>query len=85
MEYIISEFAARKAIGYQTTLHVYAPLGKMRENGKVVRDGTPLTSGPEWGTDSAKAYRFCSHRAAARVLSKCGPRARIVTIIGGGL
>jgi len=80
MEYIISEFPPRAAIGYSPALHVYAPPGWAREGDKVVRDGTPPTSGPEWGRDSTKAYRFRSHRAAARVLSKCGPRARIVTL-----
>lgn len=80
MEYIISEFPPREAIGYMPTLHVYAPPGHMREGGKVIRDGSSLNGGPEWGKDSTKAYRFCSHRSAARVLSKCGPRARIVTL-----
>ena len=82
MQYIISEYQPREAIGYMPTLHVYAPPGKMRENGKVVRDGFAAKGGPEWGKDSTKAYRFRSHRAAARVLSKCGPRARIVTLKG---
>lgn len=81
MQYIISEYPPREAIGYQPTLHVYAPPGWMQEDGTVVRDGTdPRRSGPEWGKDSTKAYRFKSHRAAARVLSRCGPRARIVTL-----
>ena len=82
MQYIISEFPPREAIGYMPTMHVYAPPGYMRENGKVIHDEFWANGGPEWGKDSTKAYRFRSHRSAARVLSKCGPRARIVTLKG---
>ena len=80
MKYIISEFPPRDAIGYAPTLYVVAPSGWMLEGDHIVRDGTPLTSGPEWGKDGTKALRFDTHRAAARVLSKCGPRARIVSL-----
>ena len=80
MQYIISEFPSREAIGCTPTMHIYAPPGYMRENGKVVWDGSSLSDGPEWGEDSTKAYRFHSHSSAARVLSKCGQRARIVTL-----
>lgn len=81
MQYIISEFPSREAIGYQPTMHVYARPGWVREKGKIVRDGTdPRKSGPEWGPDSTKAFRFNSLREARRILNLCGPRARIVTL-----
>jgi len=76
--YIIEEGPHAESVGYSPTLYVYAPPGWMREGGAIVRDGTPPTSGPEWGKDRTQAYRFRSHRAASRVLSRCGTRARII-------
>lgn len=54
--------------------YVCARPGFYRRNadGKQVRDmSCPLTSGPEWTDNPRHALRFKSHRAAARVASKC--------------
>lgn len=67
MPFIVRSKGAKN--GYDT---VIAPTGYSRrsKDGKIVRDGTPS---PEMGPDSF-AYRFKSHRAAARVASKlCDP------------
>ena len=50
---------------------VVAPPGYTRResDGTLYRDGS-LRGGPEWGKRE-HAYRFRSHRAAARVANKC--------------
>lgn len=55
------------------TMYVSAPPGyAARPDGTVYRDGTdPHRSGPEWNRSPAMAYRFQSHRAAARVANTC--------------
>lgn len=53
------------------TFWVCAKPGYMRcSDGKQRRDGL-LTGGPEWTTNRDHAFQFESHRAAARVASKC--------------
>ena len=81
MKYIITEFRPAETTAYLPSSHVYAPPGYLRRaDGTVYRDGTPPTSGPEWGPDATKAFRFDTHRKAARVLGRCGSRAVIVTL-----
>ena len=75
MPYIIKEsFNGR-------TLCVSAPPGyAARKDGTIYRDGTdPLKSGPEW--HSSISHKFKSHRAAARVKSKCSPKAMIIEVV----
>ena len=49
--------------------YVTAPAGySRRTDGSIYRDGCPASSGAEWG---AIPYKFKTHRAAARALSKC--------------
>jgi hypothetical protein len=52
--------------------YVVAPPGYYRRvaDGRLVRDGLPITGGPEWGKRE-HAHRFRSHRAAARVANLC--------------
>jgi len=50
------------------------------KQGKIVRDkGASLRGGPEWGSRD-HAYRFRSHRAAARVASRCGNTAKVISV-----
>jgi hypothetical protein len=75
-QYIIREF-----FGCERPLYVAAPPGyAARLDGTIYRDGTdPRRSGPEWHPNCAMAYRFGSHRAAARVANTCN-RAEVVAV-----
>jgi hypothetical protein len=65
-----SELPTRSYIIADRTDAVVAPPGySLRySDGTVYRDGTPRTSGAEHGP-RAHAFRFKSHRAAARIAS----------------
>jgi hypothetical protein len=73
--YIISEY--RK--GRKETWYVCARSGYMRRSdGTMARDGE-FPGGPEWTTRREHALEFDSHRAAARVRSRC-PSATVTPI-----
>ena len=65
--YIVGSVNRTKGHGHD---YVVAPPGyARRSDGTIYRDGTcPKTSAPEMGS-RANAYRFKSHRAAARCAS----------------
>jgi len=74
--YIIEEY--RRDL--EQTHYVCAPPGWFFSvsAGMAVREPRYYQSAsPEWTTLSARAYRFHSHRAAARVRNMCGPAAVI--------
>ena len=66
-------FIIRGNFGHQRPLYVSARPGyAAKGDGTVYRDGTdPFHSGPEWTQRRELAYRFKSHRAAARVANTC--------------
>ena len=73
MTFIIQEY--RKDL--KLTWYVAARPGYCRTSkGTYIRDGS-LNGGPEWTTNRDHAFEFASHRAAARVQSRC-PGARII-------
>ena len=76
-QYIILDHFGRKS-----PLFVSAPPGFAgRKDGTIYRDGTdPKKSGPEWNIRRELAYKFKSHRSAARVASKCGENVKIVKV-----
>lgn len=47
----------------------------------IVRDSATKNGGPEWGSRK-NAFRFRSHRAAARIKNLCGPGATIIEVAG---
>ena len=72
--FIVTEF--RKDL--QQQWYVVARPGYMRcKDGTYARDGS-FNGGPEWSTNPAHAFKFATHRAAARVRNRCSSYTKII-------